>query len=63
MNIFDSSDRPTNPKRYWYLQRKLGGGGGQEGRILPPNILIAFDGKRHLQLEGDCLSHLIDPQL
>ena len=42
-SLLESSDRATNPKRYWSLLRKLGG----KRSIPPPNISIAFDGKTH----------------
>ena len=41
--LLKSSDRATNPKRYWSLLRNLGGKRSNP----PPNISIAFDGKTH----------------
>ena len=42
-SLLESSDRATNPKRYWSLLHKLGG-----KRSNPPsNISIAFDGKTY----------------
>ena len=44
-SLLESSDRATDPKRYWSLLRKLGG----RSSIPPLNISITFDGKRFLR--------------
>ena len=41
--LLDSSDRTTNPRRYWSLMRKLSG----KRASPPPNIDIEFGGKTH----------------
>ena len=46
--MLESSDRATNPNRYWSLLRKLGGKRSNP----PPNISIAFDGKTHSSLKA-----------